>query len=79
MRLRDAPRNRYFKVIDKQSYLFKTIGFVTWNGDREVFIAISSNLGIWGKTSNPEIEMLDIVTLIHTITVPVITEETKIQ
>lgn len=79
MQLNDAPRNRYFKVIDEQSHLFGTIGYVTWNGDKEVFIAVSGRLGIWGETYNPKIETLDSVTLVHTITVPIITEETKIQ
>ncbi|KKK81995.1 hypothetical protein LCGC14_2807840, partial [marine sediment metagenome] len=50
MQLNDAPRNRYFKVIDEQSHLFGTIGYVTWNGEKEVFIAVSGRLGIWGET-----------------------------
>ncbi len=77
MKLNDAPRNRYFKIIDEQHYLFKAIGYATWLNEKKVFIAISGRLGIGCEMNNPDIEMLDTVTLIHTT--PVITEETKIQ
>lgn len=76
MKLTDAPRQKLFLI---QNGTFQgMIAYVTWFEGKEVLVAVSPRLGVYTKSSNANIKMLDTAFIAYK-QLEILSHEVKIQ